>query len=90
MQELAASYEKISGIKIMLGGGGATKGLRGVASGESHLDRSCRLPLVIKNNDGSFTLEQSEKKITVIPVDWDSLNTKETAPHSQSRNCSAP
>ncbi len=73
MQDLAAAYEKKSGIKIVLEGGGATKGLRSVASGKSQLGGSCRLPLVINNSDGSFTIEQTEQKLTVIPIGWDSL-----------------
>lgn len=73
MQELAAAYEKKSGVKIVLEGGGATKGLRSVASGKSQLGGSCRLPLVIKNNDGTYTIEHSEQQLTVIPVGWDSL-----------------
>jgi len=73
MQDLAAAYEKKSGTKIVLDGGGATKGLRSVASGESQLGGSCRLPLVINNSDGTFTIEHSEQQLTVIPIGWDSL-----------------
>lgn len=73
MKELAAAYEKKSGTKIVLEGGGATKGLRSVASGKSQLGGSCRLPLVIKNSDGTYTIEHSEQTLTVIPVGWDSL-----------------
>jgi len=73
MQELAAAYEKKSGTKIVLEGGGATKGLRSVAAGKSQLGGSCRLPLVIQNNDGTFTIEHSEERLTVIPIGWDSL-----------------
>jgi len=73
MEELSAAYEKKSGTKIVLEGGGATKGLRNVALGESHLGGSCRLPLVIHNSDGSFNIEQAEQQLKVIPVGWDSL-----------------
>lgn len=73
MQDLSAAYEKVSGTKIVLDGGGATKGLRNVALGESHLGGSCRLPLVINNSDGSYTIEQAEQQLKVIPVGWDSL-----------------
>jgi len=73
MQDLATAYEKKSGTKIVLEGGGATKGLRSVASGKSQLGGSCRLPLVIKNSDDTFTIEHSEQQLTVIPVGWDSL-----------------
>lgn len=73
MQKLASAYEKKSGVKINLEGGGATKGLRNVASGQSHIGGSCRLPLVIEEKDGSFTIEQKEQQLKVIPIGWDSL-----------------
>jgi len=73
MQDLATAYEKKTGIKIVLAGGGATKGLREVSALHSDLGGSCRLPLVYKNKDGSYTIEQSEKQIKIIPVGWDAL-----------------
>jgi phosphate transport system substrate-binding protein len=73
MQDLADAYEKKSGVKILLEGGGATKGLRSVDDGNSHLGGSCRLPLVLENKDGSITVEQKESQVKVIPLGWDAL-----------------
>lgn len=73
MQDLADAYEKQTGTRIILGGGGATKGLRQVAAKHTDLGGSCRLPLVYKNSDGSFHIEESETKIKIIPVGWDAL-----------------
>jgi len=73
MQDLAAAYEKKTGVKIILQGGGATKGLREVSARHTDLGGSCRLPLVYKNKDGSYTVEQSEQQIKLIPVGWDAL-----------------
>lgn len=73
MQDLAAAYEKKTGTRIILEGGGATKGLREVSALHSDLGGSCRLPLVYQNTDGSYDIEKSEKKIKVIPVGWDAL-----------------
>jgi phosphate transport system substrate-binding protein len=73
MQDLAKAYEKKAGIKINLAGGGATKGLRQVASGQSNLGGSCRLPLVSLKRGGSGTVAQAERNIKLIPVGWDAL-----------------
>lgn len=73
MKDLATAYEKKTGIKILLEGGGATKGLREVSAQHADLGGSCRLPLVYKNKDGSFSIEQSEKQLKLIPVGWDAL-----------------
>ena len=73
MEDLAKAYEKKTGIKIILKGGGATKGLREVSSLHSDLGGSCRLPLVYKNKDGGYDIEDSETKLKIIPVGWDAL-----------------
>lgn len=73
MQDLATAYEKKSGTRIILNGGGATKGLRDVSSQHTDLGGSCRLPLVYKNSDGSYSIEESEKKVKIIPIGWDAL-----------------
>lgn len=73
MKHLAAAYEKKTGIKIILQGGGATKGLREVSAKHTDLGGSCRLPLVYKNADGSYNIEQSENQLKIIPVGWDAL-----------------
>lgn len=73
MQDLANAYEKKTGTRIILNGGGATKGLREVSARHKDMGGSCRLPLVYKNGDGSYSIEESEKKIKIIPVGWDAL-----------------
>lgn len=64
MQELAAAYEKQTGIKIDIQGGGATKGIRDVASGKADMGGSCRFKI-----EG----EQSEENAELHPVAWDAL-----------------
>ena len=73
MQDVARAYEQKTGVKIELEGGGATKGIRQVALGESHLGGSCRMPLVFEAADGSLQIESSEQNIKMIPVGWDAL-----------------
>lgn len=73
MQELANAYEQKTGTRIILNGGGATKGLREVSAQHTDMGGSCRLPLVFKNDDGTYSIEESEKKIKIIPVGWDAL-----------------
>ncbi len=62
--EVAAAYEKYSGVKINISGGGATKGIRQVASGETDIGGSCRFKL---------PSEGAEKHATLVPVAWDAL-----------------
>lgn len=73
MQELATAYEKKTGIRINIDGGGATRGIRDVATGKAHLGGSCRLPLVLPNGDGSFTVDAAERSVKMVPVAWDAL-----------------
>jgi phosphate transport system substrate-binding protein len=73
MNDLAKAYEAKTGIKIKIAGGGATKGLRQVASGKLDLGGSCRLPLVLKNKDGTSQVLGIENNLNVIPVGWDAL-----------------
>lgn len=73
MQDLAATFEKDTGIKINLEGGGATKGIRMASLNHIDLGGSCRLPLVNRNSDGSYTIENSERQVKTIPVGWDAL-----------------
>ncbi len=73
MQDLAAAYQKKSGIKVVLEGGGATRGIRDTASGAMEMGGSCRLPLVYQNGDGSWSVESQERKVKMIPVGWDAL-----------------
>lgn len=64
MEEIAALYEKRTGIKININGGGATKGIRQVSNGETDIGGTCR-----------FTLDNhtDEKNATLVPVAWDAL-----------------
>lgn len=73
MDELSFAYEQESGVKIELEGGGATRGLRQVASGKSDLGGSCRMPLIYKSSDGSYQIESQEHKLKLIPIGWDAL-----------------
>ena len=73
MNDLAKAYEEKTGIKINIAGGGATKGLRHVASGKINMGGSCRLPLVFKKDDGTTQVLGIEKNLNVIPVGWDAL-----------------
>ncbi len=73
MEDLAAAYEKKTGVKIVLAGGGAKKGLREVATKQSNLGGSCRLPLVHRESGGSVHIEGAEKNLRIIPIGWDAL-----------------
>ena len=45
MAELGKAYEKKTGIKVKLSGGGATKGIRNAAKGAIHIGGACRVSL---------------------------------------------
>lgn len=64
MEEIAELYEKRTGIKINIDGGGATKGIRQVSNDETDIGGTCR-----------FTLDNhpDEKNATLVPVAWDAL-----------------
>ena len=64
MAELAKAYEKKTGIKVNLAGGGATKGIRKAAKGEIDIGGACRP--VIDNHP-------EERGAYQIPVAWDAL-----------------
>ncbi len=64
MTELAKAYEKKTGIKIDLKGGGATKGIRDAASGKIHIGGACRV---------SLSRNPLERSAHQIPVAWDAL-----------------
>ena len=72
MKDIAKAYEKKTGVKIKIEGGGATKGLRHVASGKSELGGSCRLPLVSREKRTASVIGK-ETNIKLIPVGWDAL-----------------
>jgi len=64
MAELAKAYEKETGVKITIEGGGATKGIRKVAAIGADLGGACR-----------YRLEGNEKEqgVKFNPVAWDAL-----------------
>lgn len=64
MSELAMAYEKKTGIKIVLQGGGATKGIRDVVKGDIHIGGACR---------STIDSELKERLAHQIPVAWDAL-----------------
>lgn len=64
MQELAIEYEKRTGTKINLAGGGATKGIRKAAAGEIDIGGACRT---------SLADHPEERGAHQIPVAWDAL-----------------
>jgi len=64
MSELAKAYEKKTGIKVILNGGGATKGIREAAAGKIHIGGACRV---------SIRKHPKERDAHQIPVAWDAL-----------------
>jgi phosphate transport system substrate-binding protein len=70
MTEMAKAYEKKTGVKIALQGGGATKGIRKVSAKEIDLGGSCRQTLEDPNTLSSHTLE---RRVQMDPVAWDAL-----------------
>ena len=70
MFEMAAAYEKKTGVKIDLIGGGATKGIRQVSSKETTIGGTCRHVI---EKDGSMMTHQEERRVQLTPVAWDAL-----------------
>jgi phosphate transport system substrate-binding protein len=70
MNEMAAAYEKKTGIKVELLGGGATKGIRQVASKEVQIGGTCRH--VIEKDKSTMTHDE-ERRVELRPVAWDAL-----------------
>ena len=64
MAELAKAYEKKTGIKVNLTGGGATKGIRKAVTGEIEIGGACR-PIMENHPE--------ERGAYQIPVAWDAL-----------------
>lgn len=64
MAELANAYEKKTGIKINLRGGGATRGIRDVVSKKAHIGGACRTQM---------ELNSLERSANQVPVAWDAL-----------------
>lgn len=70
MAEMAAAYKKKTGIDIDLRGGGATKGIRQVASGEVKIGGTCRHLL---DDPQTMTPVAQERRVQLAPVGWDAL-----------------
>lgn len=64
MAELAKAYEKKTGIKVNLKGGGATKGIRNAAKGTIDIGGACR-PIIEGHAE--------ERSAYQVPVAWDAL-----------------
>lgn len=64
MAELAKAYEKKTGVKVNLSGGGATKGIRKAVKGEIDIGGACRV---------SMEKHPEERDAYQIPVAWDAL-----------------
>jgi len=65
MAELAKAYERKTGVKIVLEGGGATRGIRDAVARKVDIGGSCRLTLPSEN--------RSELYAQLQPVAWDAL-----------------
>jgi len=65
MKELAAGFEKKTGIKIDIQGGGATKGIRETAKLHVDMGGSCRMTLP--------DVDPSELHASLTPIAWDAL-----------------
>lgn len=70
MGEMAVAYEKKTGVKIELIGGGATKGIRQVSNKEVQIGGTCRH--VIEKDNSMMTHDQ-ERRVELRPVAWDAL-----------------
>lgn len=70
MAEMAAAYELQSGVKIVIEGGGATRGIRDTASRKIDMGGSCRLPL---GDPAGLRPQPEEAGINMVPVAWDAL-----------------
>lgn len=70
MAEMVAAYKNKTGVEIELKGGGATKGIREVASGEASIGGTCRHLI---DNPETLTTIPEERRVQLIPVAWDAL-----------------
>lgn len=64
MAELARAYEQKTGVKVVLQGGGATKGIREAAKGAITIGGACRIAL---------ERHPMERRADQVPVAWDAL-----------------
>lgn len=65
MKEIAKAYEKKTGIKIILNGGGATRGIRDPAKLKMDMGGACRMSLP--------EVDRIELHASLHPVAWDAL-----------------
>jgi phosphate transport system substrate-binding protein len=70
MNEMAAAYEKKTGVKVELLGGGATKGIRQVSNKEVQMGGTCRHVI---EKDKSMMTHDEERRVELRPVAWDAL-----------------
>ncbi len=70
MGEMAKAFEKKTGVKIKLKGGGATRGIREVANGTRDLGGACRHTL---DSGSAFGSHPKERRVRMDPVAWDAL-----------------
>jgi phosphate transport system substrate-binding protein len=70
MSEMVAAYEKKTGVKVELVGGGASKGIRRVSNKEMDLGGTCRHVI---EKEGSPMTHPDERRVQLTPVAWDAL-----------------
>src|SRR4030067_3685887 len=70
MAEMVAAHKKKTGVEIELKGGGATRGIRDVATGEASIGGTCRHVL---DNPERLTTVPEERRVQLAPVAWDAL-----------------
>lgn len=70
MKELAVAFEKKTGVKIELKGGGATRGIREVANRSRDMGGACRHTL---EDARTMAAHPDERRVRMDPVAWDAL-----------------
>jgi phosphate transport system substrate-binding protein len=70
MAEMVTAYKNKTGVEIELKGGGATKGIREVASRETTIGGTCRHLI---DNPEMLTTVPEERRVQLTPVAWDAL-----------------
>jgi len=70
MGEMAKAFEKKTGVKIELKGGGATRGIREVSNKTRDLGGACRHTL---SSGGVLGSNPLERRVRMDPVAWDAL-----------------
>jgi len=71
MEEMAEAYYKKTGVKIIIEGGGATKGIRMVSAGTADIGGSCRD--IIQHSYLASPIPE-ERWANMYPVAWDALS----------------